>query len=125
MTKTGILLVPMAAMASLSACGDDGKSTREMEQAAMERTREELGLQSDAPLEATVWVGKEYEGNVLLCGTVSSMRGSTSPIAPQRFAASTEPVRFHVFEEAHSPMVRSEPDKFISWEAYCAGQQPA
>ena len=125
MIKPAKLLFPLAVIASLSACGEDGTSTREMEQAAIERTREELGLQSDAPLEATVWVGKEYEGDVMLCGTVSSTRGSTSPIAPQRFAAATEPVRFHVFEEAHSPMVQSEPDKFISWESYCAGQQPA
>lgn len=125
MTKPGNMLMSLAALAGLSACNQDGTSTREMERAAIDRAREELGLQPDAALDATVWVGKPHDGDTLLCGTVSSEAGATSPIAPQRFAASVDPVRFLIFEDAHSPMVQSRPDMFISWETYCADEQPA
>lgn len=125
MTKPGNGHILLALFAGLTACDQDGTSTREMEQAAIERTREELGLQADAALEATVWVGKPHDGDILFCGTVSSGQGATSQIVPRRFAASASPVRFLIFEEAHSPMVTSEPDMFISWETHCAGEQAA
>ncbi len=125
MTKPGNWLVPLAALVSLAGCNQDGTSTREMERAAIERTRQELGLQPDAALEATVWVGEPHDGDILLCGTVSSAPGAASPIAPQRFAASTDPVQFQIFEDAHSPMVTAEPDMFLSWKTHCAGKQEA
>ena len=109
----------------LAACGEDGMSSREMEQAAIDRARQELKLAADVPLEATVWTGKPVDGEVTYCGTVSSPKHSAVPVVPQRFAALSDPLRFELFEPAHEQIVQSRPDMFRSWAELCAGQQPA
>jgi hypothetical protein len=117
------LLLPLLGAFLCTACGSGGTSTREMERAAMDKTRHDLGLAADAPLETTVWTGKSVDGQVTLCGTVSSRDGAGQPIQPQRFAATGGPVKVLVFEPAHDAMVTSRPDMFQSWQALCAGGQ--
>lgn len=118
-----VMLIPMIAVLGLSACDQGGKSTREMERTAVDRARQELSLAPDVPLEATVWVGKPVDGEITFCGTVSSPEKAASPIVPQRFAATSDPLQFQVFEPAHDRFVRSRPDMFRSWAELCAGRQ--
>lgn len=108
----------------LAACSA-AVSTQDVERAAMDRARQQLGLEAGTNLDAKVWTGKEHDGDLTYCGTVSSQEGAARAIPPQRFAASGDPLEFLVFEDAHAPMVTSQPDKFVSWEQLCVGQQPA
>ena len=108
----------LAALA-LAACADNGMSTEEIRLAAIERARQELGVPADTPLEATVWTGEEYDGDVVVCGTISDQTAGASNVVAQRFAASTEPFRWLIFEGAHEPMVISQPDKFPEWAIIC------
>ena len=119
------LLGICAAAGIIAGCGSDGVSTREVEQAAMERTRQELGLQNDVPLVATVWTGREADGQMTYCGSVSSQEGATNAIRPQQFAARGEPLNFFIFEDAHQRDARSQPGKFENWAALCADAQAA
>ena len=111
-----------AALVGLAAC-DGGVSTQEVEQAAVDRAREQLGLDRETQLESRVWTGKQHEGELTYCGSVSSAESATAPIPAQRFVARGDPLEFLVFESAHEPMVTSQPDKFASWEQLCAGQR--
>lgn len=106
----------------VSGCADGGMSTEEVRQAAIERAREELGVPTATPLEATVWTGGEHEGDVVVCGTVSDRSAGTTAV-PQRFAASTDPFRWLVFERAHDPLIASGPDKFPEWVVLCGQEQ--
>lgn len=119
------LLVPLTAIVVLFACSEDGTTAREMERAAIDRTRQELGLSPSVPLKATVWVGKPRDDRIVFCGTVSSADGAPTAIAPHRFAATGDPIKFEIFEEAHSNFVSANPDMFLSWAEHCAGQQAA
>jgi hypothetical protein len=121
MMRAMFLALPLAL--TLSACETGGTSTREMERAAMDRTRQELGLAASTPLEAKVWTGAPFDGQVTLCGTVSSDDGTSNAIAPQRFAATGDPVKFLVFEPAHQAMRSSRPGMFQSWAKLCAQGQ--
>lgn len=106
-----LLLLP------LCACGQGGTSTAEVRSAAIDRAREELRIGGDIPLEATVWVGQPHEGEVTVCGTVSST--GAARVRPQRFAATTSPIRWLIFEDAHASTVPSQPDKFPEWSRIC------
>lgn len=117
-------LVLCAAAVSLSACGDQAVSTRDIEQAAVERARQELSLPASTPLRATVWTGAERDGEMTYCGSVSSPSGGTA-IPPQRFAAHGDPIEFFIFEDAHVPDLASQPGKFESWAATCGNTQAA
>jgi hypothetical protein len=114
----------VAAIAGLSACGDEAVSTREIEQAAIERARQELRLPAGTALTATVWTGAERDGELTYCGSVGSGPGAT-PIQPQRFAAHGDPIEFFIFENAHDADPASQPGKFESWSAVCGNAQPA
>lgn len=105
--------------AFLVGCSNDGRSTTEIRQAAIERARADFKLPANTPLEATVWVGADYEDEPSLCGTVSSTTGT---MPPQRFMASAQPFRWLVFENAHAKMTISQPDKFPEWTRYCTGE---
>lgn len=110
----------MIAAASLAAaCEGGGTSTREVKAAAIQHAKQELRLPASEPLEATAWVGQndEREG-LVICGTVSG-KGSGSRVRPQRFAATADPIRWLIFEDAHDPMVASQPDKFPEWRRLC------
>lgn len=121
MMRALFLALPLAL--TLPACETGGTSTKEMERAAMDRTRQKLGLAASTPLEAKVWTGEPFDGQVTLCGTVSSAGDATAAIPPQRFAATGHPVIFLVFEPAHQAMRSSQPDMFQSWAKLCAKGQ--
>jgi hypothetical protein len=102
----------------LAGCNAGGTSTQEVRRAAIEHARQQLKLPADTPLEARAWVGQPHDGELTVCGTVSGQSGS-SAVPPQRFAAATEPIEWLLFEPAHDPMVRSQPDKFREWSQLC------
>lgn len=112
-----------AITALAAACAGEGTSTEDVREAALERARQHLSLSADVPLEASVWAGGEYEGEVTACGTISSQ--GDGGIAPLRFAATTSPLRWLIFEEAHNPVVDIEPDMFADWTDLCGVDAPA
>ena len=116
--RSGGAALVMAAM--MVACDSGGMSSDEVRTAAMEKAREEFNLADNAPLEAAVWTGTEYDGEGSVCGTVSSAGGR---MPPQRFLARLEPFEWLVFEGAHERMIQSQPDKFAEWERYCAASR--
>ena len=117
MRAKGAALVVVAA---LTGCGSGGMSSDEVRAAAMEEAREQFNLADNAPLEAKVWTGSEYDGEPSVCGTVSSEAGR---MPPQRFLARLEPFEWLVFEEAHDRLIQSQPDKFPEWARYCAASR--
>jgi hypothetical protein len=123
--RTRLTILGLAASISLGACGSEGVSTREVERAAIERARQELSLRVDVPLKATVWTGRESDGQLTYCGSVSSEDGASAPIRPRQFAASGDPPTLFIFGDAHQTDPRSQPGKFENWTALCAGAQDA
>lgn len=110
-------LAAAAHLILLAGCDSGGTTTREVRQAAIERARQEFQLPADAPLEASVWAGQPRDGETIVCGTVSG--GGSAEFRPQRFAASTAPLEWLIFEDAHDAMVQADPDKFPEWSALC------
>lgn len=123
--RTGLTILSLATCFSLGACGSEGASIREVEKAAIERARQELSLRDDVPLKATVWTGREADGQLTYCGSVGSEDGASAPIRPQQFAAHGDPLTFFIFGDAHQADSRSQPGKFENWTALCAGPQDA
>lgn len=121
-TRSTILCL---AAISLAACGGDGLTTREIEIAAIERARQELSIPANVPLKATVWTGRERDGQMSYCGSVSSEDGAASPIRPQQFAAHGDPLTFFIFGDAHQSDPRTQPGMFENWAAVCSGTQAA
>lgn len=119
------LLAICAAGSALAACDDGGVSTQDIQRAAIERAREELGLAGDVPLKATVWTGREADGQLTYCGSVSSQPGATPAIRTLRFAAHGEPLNFFIFGDAYLGKPGVELEKFGSWTALCANAQDA
>lgn len=116
--RTSLATFALAATVLIAGC-DSGITTQEMQAAAIERARQELNLPAQAPLEAQVWAGSEWDGETVLCGTVSGQGGGTQ-VPPQRFAATEDdPIRWLIFENAHSPIVTSKPNKFPEWSRIC------
>ena len=116
-------LALLAAILGLVACESGGTSTAEMRTAAVEHARQQLGLGADVPLQATVWVGPEqHQEQTVLCGTVSDSSPGTR-VPPKRFAATGDPVRWLIFEDAHGPMVTAQPDKFPEWQRLCGSDK--
>lgn len=107
-------IIALASIAALSACGSDGTSTDEMEAAAIDHARQQLNLPAGAPLQATVWAGQKYEGEVVLCGTV------TGGPEPYRFAARGDPVEWMIFQPASNPPETTAVDMFPEWSVVCA-----
>lgn len=117
-------LVLVAAGLCLAACNDSGgTSTAEMKTAAIEYTREQLKLGAQVPLDAKVWVGQEHhDDQLVMCGTVRDTTPA-SRVPPKRFAATGDPIRWLVFEDAHDAMVISQPDKFKEWLQLCGSRE--
>lgn len=109
------LVISVAALAA--ACDTGGVSSAEVREAAIERARSEFGLGPNAPVDAKVWVGREYDGDISICGTVSS---AGARMTPKRFMASVEPFEWLIFEDAHDPMVTAHPPASPSWGSHCA-----
>lgn len=113
------ITVSLAAALLLPACSGEGVTTDDVKQAATERARQELGIPAGAPLEAAAWTGGEWGGDLVVCGTVSAPGGGGGAVRPQRFIATTDPFRWLVFEDAHAPMVQTQPNKFPEWTTVC------
>lgn len=109
------VIISVAALAA--SCDTGGVSSDEVRQAAIERARSEFGLGPQTPVSARVWVGREYDGEISICGTVSSAGGQ---MRPKRFMASVEPFEWLIFEDAHDPMVTAQPPALPSWGRHCA-----
>lgn len=122
--RTRLTILSLAAI-SLAACGGEGVTTRDIKAAAIERARQELRIPADVPLKATVWTGRERDGQITYCGSVSSEDGASSPIRPQQFAAHGDPLTFFIFGDAHQADPRTQPDMFENWTAVCSGTQAA
>ncbi|MDQ3074221.1 MAG: hypothetical protein M3Q88_01220 [Pseudomonadota bacterium] len=123
--RFGKIVLCLAGVSSIAACDTTELSTRDIERAAVERARERLGLGQDVPLKATVWVGREADGQISYCGSVEGESGATTRIPPQQFAAHGEPLSFFIFGDAHRIVPESQPGMFENWTALCAGTQPA
>lgn len=112
-------LAAIAALSLVAGCESGGTSTREVKAAAIQHAKQKLRLTANTPLEATAWVGQNDEHEELvICGTVSD-KGGGSRIRPQRFAATADPIRWLIFEDAHDPLITSQPDKFPEWQRLC------
>lgn len=118
------LLMTVAGL-GVAACEGGGTSTSEMRTAAIEHARQELNLAADVPLQATVWVGpQQHQDQTVMCGTISDSRSGTA-MSPKRFAATGDPVKWLIFEDAHDAMVTAQPDKFPEWQQLCGSGQPS
>lgn len=122
MTAYRLLLVPALL---LGACQNEGLSSLELETAAKERVRQQLGLSDETALFSTTWVGKSRDGETVLCGRVAGASAGAngangSGIAARRFIAALEPARWVLFEPAGSASIPSQPGKFVEWETACA-----
>lgn len=109
------------ALIGLAACSGADVTTAEAKQAAQERVRQELGLKPDAALFSQVFVGREYDGEPVLCGTVSGQRQDGSELTPRRFIAGTEEGRFLAIDPAHAATYNTANDKFPQWAELCGG----
>lgn len=74
---------------------------------------------------AAVWTGRERDGQITYCGSVSSKDGASSSIRPQQFAAHGDPLAFFIFGDAHQTDPQTQPGKFENWSAVCSGAQAA
>ena len=119
--RFGMMALCLAGASSITACDSGGVSTREVERAAVEHARQRLGLGQEVPLKATVWIGREADGQMSYCGSVESESGATTRIPPQQFAAHGEPLSFFIFGDAHQIVPLSQPGMFENWTALCAG----
>ena len=113
----------LACMMLFAACGDDSLSTAQVEEAAKERVRQKLGLNPEAALFSTVWVGKSRDGEMVLCGRVAGAPENGPGIAPRRFIAATDPARWVLFEPASNVSLPAQPDRFVEWKTACEGRQ--
>ncbi len=123
--RFALMALCLAGLLSSTACDRDDVSTRDVERAAIEHARQQLGLGQNVPLNATVWVGREADGQMSYCGSVESESGATTRIPPQQFAAHGEPLSFFIFGDAHRTVPESQPGMFENWTALCAGTQAA
>ena len=111
-------------VALLAACDSGGGlSTSDVQAAAKERVRETLQLTPESVLFTNVFVGEPFDGDTVLCGTVSGRRADGTEITPRRFIAATEPARWLKFDPAAGLDLPSQPDKFIEWHTSCAGEE--
>jgi hypothetical protein len=119
------VIAAAALLAMVAACDQGGTSTEDVKEAAAERAREQLALPADMPLETTVWTGEPYNGELTVCGTVSSAAAGTQQIRPQRFIATTDPLAWQVFEDAQSSIIPSQPGKWPEWSKICGSKGAA
>ena len=112
----------LAAAALLGACDENGTSAAEVQEAAKEHVRQQLGLSEDAALFTNVFVGEPVDGETVICGTVSGSRTDGTPLEPRRFAVSAEKEKWLLFESAAKQPLPSKPDKFVEWHTTCRGE---
>ncbi len=117
--KPVVLLLPAVLM--LAACGGEGLSTAEAQSAAEQRVREKFGLGPQAALETDVFVGREREGEPVVCGRVNATRPDGAPIPTQFFIAALDPARWLMFNDLDTSGRVAHPNMFPDWTALCAG----
>jgi hypothetical protein len=119
------LCVPalLAALALAGCEGEEGLSTADVQVAAKERVREQLGLAPEAALFTETFVGRPVDGDLVVCGTVAGTRADGTKVAPRRFIAATDPARWVKFEPATNSALPSYPRKFAEWYGTCEPRQ--
>lgn len=111
--------IAAAAAVALSACDSGGLSTADVQEAAKERVRENLGLTADSALFTETFVGQPVGGDTVICGTVSGKAADGSVIVPRRFIAAADPGRWVKFEPVTNSALPSQPRKFVEWYGTC------
>lgn len=118
--KRRIAILSAAALMA-SACTDDGVTTAEVQDAAKERVRHELGLTPESALFTETHVGQPLNGDTTLCGIVEGRRADGTAITPRRFIVATDPGRWVKFEPVTAADIPASTDKFVEWGPTCAG----
>ena len=113
----------IATIALLCGCAEEGLSTGDVQAAAKERVREKLGLTAESALFTETFIGRPFDGDSTVCGTVEGKRADGTPVPPQRFIAATEPGRWVKFSGGDGLTAPTHPDKFANWTELCGGQQ--
>ncbi len=107
------------AVSLVSGCESRSMSASDMERAAVDHARQTLALGPAAKLDATVFVGKEVDGEATMCGFVRGRDAAGREIDPRQFVVTTDPVKWLVFQSVHAPSIPAHPDKFVTWAEVC------
>ena len=103
----------------VGACDGGGMSTADVQEAAKDRVRSELGLTREAALFTETFVGEPLDGSTTLCGTISGKKADGTVITPRRFIAATDPARWVKFEPVTASTLSSHQNKFVEWVGTC------
>ena len=117
--KTGPWMMAVAGAVALAGCGGEGLSTADVQTAAKERVRDQLGLTEASALFTDTFVGQPLNGDTVICGTVEGTTADGATITPRRFIAATDPARWVKFEPVTDAIIPSRPQKFIEWDDVC------
>ncbi len=118
-----VLLPVLGIAAGLAACSDDGLSTDEARDAARQRLAQELRLSPDATLLSEVFVGREREGERVLCGRVGGTRADGSRVGARRFIIALDESQWLAFEPTGAATQLTPVDMFPQWAELCAGAE--
>lgn len=122
--RLSMQLCALAAAMVLPSCGDGGSLTpAEVQEAAKERVRAELGLSKEAALFAETFVGEPLKNSATLCGTVSGRKADGTVVTPRRFIAATDPDHWVLFEPVTDSVLSSHQNKFVEWVGTCIPRQ--
>ena len=121
-THSLMFAAALSGAAMLAGCDRNDNSAAEVEKAAKEHVRQQLGLSKDAALFSNVFVGEPVDGETVICGTVSGTRTDGSALQPRRFAVAAENDKWLLFENAARQPLPSKPDKFVEWHTTCRGE---
>lgn len=109
-----------AATLILGGCGDEGgMSTADVQSAAKERVRAELGLTTESVLFTETFVGQPVDGDITICGTVEGRTSDGRAVTARRFIAAADPARWVKFEPVTNSALPSQPRKFVEWYGTC------
>lgn len=115
------LALAAAATMMLAACGDEGGlTTNDVQTAAKERVRDQLGLTPQSVLFTETFVGQPVDGDTVICGTVEGTTADGQAVTPRRFIAAADPARWVKFEPVTNSALPSQPQKFVEWYGTCA-----
>lgn len=112
------------AAAMLGGCDSGGGlSTADVQTAAKERVREQLGLTQESALFTETFVGQPVDSDTVICGTAGGQTADGSMITPRRFIAAADPGRWVKFEPVTNSALPSQPRKFAEWHGTCEPRQ--
>lgn len=117
--------LPFAAVmiSLLSACASHGLSPAEAEREAQHRYRQELGLAEAAKLRSHTFVGREWDGDKVLCGTVSRVSADNGTSDKRFFILTLDPVKWLLFGPNDTPGQLTHPSNRPDWTRLCAGAE--